>query len=85
MVEALALRVERGLEQTGLRRLAVGGGVAADGPCASGWPPGGDARAATRAVPRRRGDDRQRGALGGALRGEAALALDAYATGQRGL
>jgi N6-L-threonylcarbamoyladenine synthase len=32
IVEALVLRVERGLEQTGLRRLAVGGGVAANGP-----------------------------------------------------
>jgi N6-L-threonylcarbamoyladenine synthase len=32
IVEALALRVERGLEQTGMRRLAVGGGVAANGP-----------------------------------------------------
>jgi N6-L-threonylcarbamoyladenine synthase len=32
IVEALALRVQRGLEQTGMRRLAVGGGVAANGP-----------------------------------------------------
>jgi N6-L-threonylcarbamoyladenine synthase len=32
IVEALALRVERGLEATGLTRLAVGGGVAANGP-----------------------------------------------------
>jgi N6-L-threonylcarbamoyladenine synthase len=32
IVEALALRVERGLAQTGLERLAVGGGVAANGP-----------------------------------------------------
>ena len=32
IVEALALRVERALEQTGLDRLAVGGGVAANGP-----------------------------------------------------
>ncbi|MEA2255355.1 MAG: tRNA N6-adenosine threonylcarbamoyltransferase [Solirubrobacteraceae bacterium] len=32
IVEALTLRVERGLAQTGLRRLAVGGGVAANGP-----------------------------------------------------
>jgi tRNA N6-adenosine threonylcarbamoyltransferase len=32
IVEALALRVERALSQTGLRRLAVGGGVAANGP-----------------------------------------------------
>ena len=32
IVEALAFRVERGLLQTGLGRLAVGGGVAANGP-----------------------------------------------------
>jgi N6-L-threonylcarbamoyladenine synthase len=32
VVEALADRVERGLEQTGLQRLAIGGGVAANGP-----------------------------------------------------
>jgi N6-L-threonylcarbamoyladenine synthase len=31
IVEALARRVERGLERTGLRRLALGGGVAANG------------------------------------------------------
>jgi N6-L-threonylcarbamoyladenine synthase len=32
IVESLALRVERGLQSTGLRRLALGGGVAANGP-----------------------------------------------------
>jgi N6-L-threonylcarbamoyladenine synthase len=32
IVEALAARVQRALEQTGLRRLAIGGGVAANGP-----------------------------------------------------
>ena len=32
IVEALALRVERTLEQTGIDRLALGGGVAANGP-----------------------------------------------------
>jgi N6-L-threonylcarbamoyladenine synthase len=32
IVEALARRVERALEQTGLERLAIGGGVAANGP-----------------------------------------------------
>jgi N6-L-threonylcarbamoyladenine synthase len=32
IVEALAVRVERGLRETGLRRLAIGGGVAANGP-----------------------------------------------------
>ncbi|HEY7619763.1 MAG TPA: tRNA (adenosine(37)-N6)-threonylcarbamoyltransferase complex transferase subunit TsaD [Solirubrobacteraceae bacterium] len=32
IVEALALRVERGLRETGLGRVAIGGGVAANGP-----------------------------------------------------
>jgi N6-L-threonylcarbamoyladenine synthase len=32
IVESLALRVERALDQTGIGRLAVGGGVAANGP-----------------------------------------------------
>jgi N6-L-threonylcarbamoyladenine synthase len=32
IVEALAVRAERALEQTGLARLAIGGGVAANGP-----------------------------------------------------
>jgi N6-L-threonylcarbamoyladenine synthase len=32
IVEALAMRVERGLQNTGLARLAIGGGVAANGP-----------------------------------------------------
>ncbi len=32
IVEALAVRAERALEQTGLTRLAIGGGVAANGP-----------------------------------------------------
>jgi N6-L-threonylcarbamoyladenine synthase len=32
IVEALARRVERAIEQTGLRRVAIGGGVAANGP-----------------------------------------------------
>jgi N6-L-threonylcarbamoyladenine synthase len=32
IVESLALRVERGLAETGLERLALGGGVAANGP-----------------------------------------------------
>jgi N6-L-threonylcarbamoyladenine synthase len=32
IVDALAIRVERALKQTGLKRLAVGGGVAANGP-----------------------------------------------------
>jgi N6-L-threonylcarbamoyladenine synthase len=35
IVEALALRVERALEHTNLDRLAIGGGVAANGPLRS--------------------------------------------------
>ncbi len=35
IVEALALRVERALDRTGLERLAIGGGVAANGPLRS--------------------------------------------------
>jgi N6-L-threonylcarbamoyladenine synthase len=32
IVESLFIRVQRGLEHTGLERLAIGGGVAANGP-----------------------------------------------------
>ena len=32
IVESLAIRVERALARTGLQRLAIGGGVAANGP-----------------------------------------------------
>jgi N6-L-threonylcarbamoyladenine synthase len=32
IVESLAIRVERALSETGMQRLAVGGGVAANGP-----------------------------------------------------
>jgi N6-L-threonylcarbamoyladenine synthase len=85
IVEALALRVERGLEQTGLERLAVGGGVAANGPLRE--------RMAGLGVPLKIPPH----ALctdNAAMIASAAryveplrdyLALDAYATGERGL
>ncbi|MGB2710449.1 MAG: tRNA (adenosine(37)-N6)-threonylcarbamoyltransferase complex transferase subunit TsaD [Conexibacter sp.] len=87
IVETLARRVERALEQTGIDRLALGGGVAANGPL----------RARMRAlVP---GVDIPPVALctdNAAMIASAArfvpalpfpdyLALDAYATGERGL
>ena len=65
IVESLAVRVERALPQTGLDRLAVGGGVAANGPLRErlGAARGRARRPAARAVHRQRGDDRQRRAL----------------------
>jgi N6-L-threonylcarbamoyladenine synthase len=87
VVEALALRVERGLKQTGLRRLAVGGGVAANGPLRERLAGLG---VELRVPPRELCTDNAAMIASAArwatpLRGEAALALDAYATGQRGL
>ena len=85
IVEALALRVERALEQTGLGRLAVGGGVAANGPLRE--------RMAGLGVPLRI-PPRELCTDNAAMIGSAAryvtpvddyLALDAYATGERGL
>ena len=65
IVEALALRVERALEQTGAEQLAVGGGVAANGPLRDRLSALGVPRRhpAARAVHRQRRDDRQRRAL----------------------
>jgi N6-L-threonylcarbamoyladenine synthase len=87
VVEALALRVERGLEATGLRRLAVGGGVAANGPLRERMAGLG---AELKVPPRELCTDNAAMIASAArwaapLRGEAALALDAYATGARGL
>jgi N6-L-threonylcarbamoyladenine synthase len=85
IVEALALRVERALEQTGLDRLAVGGGVAANGPLRRRME---DLGVAVRVPPRALCTDNA------AMIASAAryvpplhdfLALDAYATGERGL
>ena len=87
IVETLAPRVERALEQTGIERLALGGGVAANGPLRErmrALVPGVDIpptalctdnaamiASAARYVP--------------ALAYPDYLALDAYATGERGL
>jgi N6-L-threonylcarbamoyladenine synthase len=85
IVEALALRVERGLEQSGLERLAVGGGVAANGPLRE--------RMAGLGVPLRI-PPRELCTDNAAMIASAAryvtplrdyLDLDAYATGERGL
>ena len=85
IVEALALRVERALERTGLERLAVGGGVAANGPLRQ--------RMAGLGVPLRI-PPRELCTDNAAMIASAAryvaplrdfLALDAYATGERGL
>ena len=71
IVEALAARCEQALERTGLDRLAVGGGVAANGPLRERLAALGVTRRhpAARAVHRQRRDDR----LGGALRAGAAV------------
>ena len=87
IVEALALRVERGLAATGLARLAIGGGVAANGPLRDRMAGLG---VELRVPPRELCTDNAAMIASAArwatpLRGEAALALDAYATGQRGL
>jgi N6-L-threonylcarbamoyladenine synthase len=85
IVEALALRVERGLAQSGLDRLAVGGGVAANGPLRErmaglGVP--------LRIPPRALCTDNAAMIASAARWVEPAadpLALDAYATGERGV
>ena len=65
IVEALAIRAERALTATGLERLAIGGGVAANGPLRERLARSRRRarRPAPRAVHRQRGDDRQRGPL----------------------
>jgi N6-L-threonylcarbamoyladenine synthase len=87
IVEALAQRAQLALEQTGLRRLAIGGGVAANGPLRE--------RLATLGadlhVPARELCTDNAAMIASAARYvEAApfpayLGLDAYATGERGL
>ncbi len=86
IVETLAIRVERALERTGIDRLAVGGGVAANGPlrarlgalpAAVAIPPRElctDNAAMIAAVARHRAPLTDHAAL---------LALEAYASGQR--
>jgi N6-L-threonylcarbamoyladenine synthase len=85
IVEALALRVERALEQTGLERLAVGGGVAANGPLRERMAGLG---VALKIPPPALCTDNA-AMIASAARYIAPLrdylALDAYATGERGL
>ena len=87
IVDALAQRVTRALEQTGLQRLAIGGGVAANGPLR-------DRLTALGAVTHTPAPElcTDNAAMIGlaALEEEAldpagALALEAFATGERGL
>jgi N6-L-threonylcarbamoyladenine synthase len=87
IVEGLALRVERALEQTGLARLAIGGGVAANAPLRARLAGLG----ADLAVPPIELCTDNAAMIAGAARhaeplaAADALALDVYATGQRDL
>ena len=85
IVEALARRCERALEQTGLARLAVGGGVAANGPLRGRLAGLGVALC----VPAHELCTDNAAMIASAARWVTAAAspdeLDAYATGQRGL
>jgi N6-L-threonylcarbamoyladenine synthase len=87
IVEALAQRVERALAQTGLDRLAVGGGVAANGPLRERLA----GVAATVAVPPRELCTDNAAMIASAARWVAPqpfpsyLGLDVYATGARDL
>ena len=87
IVEALALRVERGLAHTGMDRLAIGGGVAANGPLRERL---GGIGVELRVPPIELCTDNAAMIASAArfadpLEPAAALALDAYATGTRGL
>ncbi len=87
IVEALALRVERGLQQTGLNRLAIGGGVAANALLRERL---GGLGVQLRVPPIELCTDNAAMIASAArfadqLDPAAALALDAYATGARGL
>jgi len=87
IVEALAARCEQALAQTGLTRLAVGGGVAANGPLRERLA----ALGATVGIPPRELCTDNAAMIGSAARFVAAqpfpdyLALDAYASGERAL
>ena len=85
IVEALALRVERGLRETGLGRLAVGGGVAANGPLRERMAGLG----VELHVPERALCTDNAAMIGSAARWVTPLReygdLDAYASGERGL
>ena len=87
IVEALAVRTERALEQTGLDRLAVGGGVAANGPLRDRLATLG---AELKVPPRALCTDNAAMIASAArfvdpLAFPAYLGIDAYATGERGL
>ena len=85
IVEQLAIRVERGLEQTGLDRLAIGGGVAANGPLRERIA----ALGVTTHIPPKELCTDNAAMIGAAARYQEPLALgaydelDAYATGER--
>jgi tRNA N6-adenosine threonylcarbamoyltransferase len=87
IVEQLAIRVERALEQTGLDRLAIGGGVAANGPLRERL----SALAPTVKVPPRALCTDNAAMIGSAARYADAVAfpgyldLEVHATGQRAL
>lgn len=85
IVEALAVRVERGLRETGLQRLAIGGGVAANGPLRERMA----ALGVELHVPERALCTDNAAMIGSAARWVTPLRefadLDAYASGQRGL
>jgi len=88
IVETLARRVERALEQTGLGRLALGGGVAANGPLRERMR--GLGGVAIDIPPMALCTDNAAMIAGAALHLPALvfpsyLGLDAYATGERGL
>jgi N6-L-threonylcarbamoyladenine synthase len=85
IVEALALRVERGLRETGLERLAIGGGVAANGPLRERM----GRLGVELHVPERALCTDNAAMIGSAARWVTPLReygdLDAYASGERGL
>ena len=85
IVEALAVRVERGLRATGLERLAIGGGVAANGPLRERMAGLG----VELHVPERALCTDNAAMIGSAARWVTPLRdfaeLDAYASGERGL
>ncbi len=85
IVEALALRAERALQQTGIDRFAIGGGVAANGPLRERLA----ALGATLDVPARELCTDNAAMIGSAARFVDPLpypdylGLDAYASGER--
>ena len=87
IVEQLARRVERALEQTGLERLAIGGGVAANGPLRERM----EGLGVPLKIPPRALCTDNAAMIASAARFTEPLAfpeylgLDAYATGERGL